>query len=117
MSYDISFRVRVHGTDLYVPAWRSANVTWNVREIIVEFTELEWKNEENNGFCTDVIPKIRKGKRNLEVAIEKYDKSKSSYSLGDLRTVDNFLFEILDDWREFKYYNPDLVPHVTFWIT
>lgn len=117
MSYDISFRVRVHGTGLYVPAWRSANVTWNVREIIVDFTGLEWKNEANNGFCTDVIPKIREEREKLRVAIQEYDESNSLYSLGDLRTVDKFLSEILDDWREFEFYNPDLVPHVTFWIT
>lgn len=117
MSYDISFRARVHNTDLYLPAWYSANVTWNVREIIVDFTELEWKNEENNGLCTDVIPKIRKGREKLRAAIQKYNESKSPYSLGDLRTVDKFLFEILDDWREFGVYYPDLVPHVTFWIT
>lgn len=117
MSYNISFRVRVHNTNIYVPAWNSANVTWNVRDIIVEFTKLQWKNEENNGLCTDVIPKIRQGSENIRAAIEKYDESNSPYSLSDLRTVDNFLFDILDDWREFKFYHPDLVPYVTFWIT
>ena len=117
MSYDISFQVRVHGTDLYVPVWYSANVTWNVRDIIVEFTGLDWNNDANNGLCTDVIPKIRKGRENLCAAIKAYNESNSSYSLGALRTVDNFLFEILDDWREFGVYYPDLVSHVTFWIT
>lgn len=117
MSYDISFQVRVYGTDLYVPVWYSASVTWNVRDIIVEFTGLDWNNEANNGLCTDVIPKIREGRRKIDKAIKEYDYSKSSYSLGQLECVDNFFFEILDDWREFGVYRPDLVPHVTFWIT
>ena len=117
MSYDISFRVRVHNTDIYVPVWNSANITWNVRDIIIEFTGLDWKNEANNGFCTDVIPKIREGHRKLDKTIKEYDGSNSPYSLGQLRSVDNFFLEILDDWLEFEFYNPDLVPHVTFWIT
>ena len=117
MSYDISFQVRVHGTDLYVPAWRSANVTWNVRKIIVDFTGLEWKNEANNGLCTDVIPKIRQGSENIRAAIKEYDESNSPYSLDDLHTVDNFLSKILYDWRDFCSYHHDLVHHVTFWIT
>ena len=70
MSYDILFQVRVHGTDLYVPAWHSANVTWNVRDIIVEFTGLDWNNEANNGLCTDVIPKIREGRRKIDKTIK-----------------------------------------------
>ena len=77
MSYDILFQVRVHGTDLYVPAWHSANVTWNVRDIIVEFTGLDWNNEANNGLCTDVIPKIREGRRKIDKTIKEYDGSKS----------------------------------------
>lgn len=117
MSYDISFRARVHNTNLYVPVYYSANVSWNVREIIVNFTGLEWKNEENNGLCTDVIPKIREGCEKLRAAIQKYDDLESPYNLDDLRIVDKFLLEILDDWREFEFYNPELVPHVTLWIT
>lgn len=117
MSYDILFQVRVHGTDLYVPAWHSAKVTWNVRDIIVEFTGLDWNNEANNGLCTDVIPKIREGRIKIDKTIKEYDGSKSPYSLGQLKSVDNFFLEILDDWREFGVCYPELVPHATFWIT
>lgn len=117
MSYDISFRARVHDTNIYVPVWNSANITWNVRGIIIKFTGLEWKNEENNGLCTDVIPKIREGREKLNIAIKDYDYSKSPYSLGQLKSVNNFFLGILDDWRRFGLDYPDLVPHVTFWIT
>ena len=50
MSYDISFKVKVDGTDTYVPVGAcNANITWNVGEIIRRSTGLEWKNEANNG--------------------------------------------------------------------
>lgn len=59
MSYDITFKVKVDGTDQYVPiGCCGANITWNVRKIIELSTGLPWLNEENNGFCKDVIPKI-----------------------------------------------------------
>lgn len=117
MSYDISFRVRVYDTELYIPVWQSGNISWNVRDIIVKFTGLEWKNEDNNGFCTDVIPKIRQGHEKLRAVIQEYDDSKSPYSLGRLIHVDNFFLGILDDWRRFGFDYPDLISHVTFWIT
>ena len=60
MSYDISFKVKVEGLeDTYVSVGEcDANITWNVREMIVKSTGLEWKNEQNNGLCKDVIPYI-----------------------------------------------------------
>lgn len=57
MSYDIDFRVKVEGVDAYVSVGEcDANITWNVRKIIELSTGLPWLNEENNGFCKDVIP-------------------------------------------------------------
>ena len=51
MSYDIDFRVKVEGLeDRYVSVGEcDANITWNLREMIVKSTGLEWKNERNNG--------------------------------------------------------------------
>ena len=55
MSYDISFRVKVEGTDQWIDVGDcTANITWNVRKIIELTTGLPWINEENNGLCKDV---------------------------------------------------------------
>ena len=73
MSYDISFKVKVDGVDRYVEIGEcNANTTWNVREMIVKSTGLEWKNCENNGLCKDVIPCIEKGYNELTYNPEKY---------------------------------------------
>ena len=46
MGYDISFKVKVEGKDIYVPVGDcEAGTTWNVRDIIVKSTGLEWKND------------------------------------------------------------------------
>lgn len=67
MSYDISFRVRVADTDKYIDVGEcQANITWNVRKIIELSTGLPWPNEENNGLCVDVIPKIQQGLSELQ---------------------------------------------------
>ena len=59
MSYDISFRVRVEDSDNWVDVGScEANTTWNLREMIVKSTGLEWNNEADNGLCKDVIPPI-----------------------------------------------------------
>ena len=62
MSYDISFKVRVADTDKFVTVGNcDANITWNVRKIIELSTGLPWLNEENNGYCVDIMPAIQKG--------------------------------------------------------
>ena len=59
MSYDISFKVRVADTDKFVTVGNcDANITWNVRKIIELSTGLPWLNEENNGYCVDIMPTI-----------------------------------------------------------
>ena len=54
MSYDIKFKVKVEGVDAYVEVGDcTANITWNVREIITQSTGLKWNNEENRHSQTD----------------------------------------------------------------
>ena len=74
MSYDISFKIKGEGLeDTYVRVGEcDANITWNVREMIVKSTGLEWKNEQNNGLCKDVIPYIANGYAELTKHPEKY---------------------------------------------
>lgn len=60
MSYDISFKVKVEGLeDTYIRVGScDANITWNVREMIVKSTGLEWKNEQNNGLCCEWLCRV-----------------------------------------------------------
>lgn len=70
MSYDIAFKVKVEGADVYVDVGNcDANITWNLRQMIVKSTGLEWKNEDNNGYCVDIIPHIERGLAELSLAL------------------------------------------------
>lgn len=78
MSYDISFRVKVEGVDKWIPVGCcETNTTWNVREMIVKSTGLEWKNEEDNGLVKDIIPSIYKGMYELTNFPDKYKEYES----------------------------------------
>ena len=78
MNYDIGFKVKVEGVDYWVePMYCDANVTWNVREIIERSTGLDWLNEANNGLCSDVIPYIEHGVKELTEHPDKYKKYES----------------------------------------
>lgn len=117
MSYDIAFEVKVEGVDAYVAVGNcEANVTWNVREIIERSTGLEWKNEENNGLCIDVIPKIIEGLGELEKYPEKYKEFESPNGYGTVQGTKRFFMQILKDWEMFQTMFPELVTVATFWI-
>lgn len=75
MSYDIGFKVKAEGVDCWVePTGCSANITWNVREMIEKSTGLDWINEANNGLCVDIIPCIEHGVKELMEHPDKYKK-------------------------------------------
>ena len=75
MSYDIAFKVRVADTNKYVTVGDcDANITWNVRPIIEKSTGLPWLNEENNGYCVDIMPAIQRGLDELRSHPNKYKK-------------------------------------------
>lgn len=118
MSYDVSFKVKVEGLDRYVDIGNcDANTTWNVREMIVKSTGLEWINCANNGFCKDVIPHIEKGYNELTNYPEKYKKYEAKNGWGAVESTICFFGEILKSWRDLKLYEEqDLLDLVTFWI-
>lgn len=117
MSYDISFRVKVEGKDAYVPVGEcSANITWNVREIIVRSTGLEWVNDESNGLCKDIMPKIKHGLDELIDNPEKYEPYESPNGWGTVSGTRWFFMQILKDWDSFKRWYPKFVDVATFWI-
>lgn len=120
MSYDIAWKVPVAGlNNRYVSVGNcDANITWNLREMIVKSTGLEWKNEENNGLCKDVIPHIADGLAELIKYPEKYKQYESPNGWGTLAGCKQFFMQILDDWESFceDSWTSDLVDIACFWI-
>lgn len=119
MSYDISFRAKVDGVDEYVPVGDcDANITWNVRDIITKSTGLEWKNEENNGLCVDIIPKIAAGYAELSSHGSRYRKYESPNGWGTVEDTMRFFRNILDAWEEVCAWRSEALTNVlTFWVT
>lgn len=103
MSYSIDFRVPVHKhKDVYVKiGCSSANTTWNLHDMIVKSTGLEWKNEANNGRCLDVIPCISQGLIELVQYPEKYKRYEAKNGWGTIQGCIEFFRQILKDWATF----------------
>ena len=119
MSYDISFKCRVHNTDRYITVGEcEANITWNLREMITKSTGLEWKNEENNGLCKDVVPKIADGLAELIKYPEKYKKYEAENGWGTIEGCKRFFITIINDWNNFceDSWTKDLENEAYFWI-
>jgi hypothetical protein len=117
MSYDISFKVKVENVDCFVRVGdRVANTTWNVREMIVKSTGLEWHNEANNGFCKDIILCIEKGYNELTYNPEKYKKYEAENGWGTVESTKEFFKNILVEWEDFCKCYPELIEVTTFWI-
>ena len=120
MSYNISFRVKVEGLENeYVDVGEcEANVTWNLREMIVKSTGLEWKNEENNGLCKDVIPKIADGLVELMKHPEKYKQYEPTNGWGTIEGCKRFFSNIIYSWATFceDSWTCKLADVTYFWI-
>lgn len=120
MSYDISFKVKVEGLeDRYVTVGDCcANITWNLRDMIVRSTDLEWKNEANNGLCKDVIPQIIEGFKELTMYPSKYKKYEAENGWGTIEGCQRFFIQIINDWNNFceDSWTKDLVGATYFWI-
>ena len=118
MSYSINFKVKIEGTKQYFDiGYCDANTTYNVREMIVKSTGLEWKNCENNGYCKDVIPYIRKGYEELLFNPEKYYEYEAPNGWGTVVSTREFFCRILAAWEDLVEWEPDeIVDVVTFWI-
>lgn len=119
MSYDISFRVKVEGLDIYVPVGDcDANITWNVRDIIRLSTGLPWVNEAGNGLCKDVIPQIEKGLAELRSYPEKYKPYESPNGWGTIGGTAHFFQDILDAWHSLQTYSGEAIANAAvFWIS
>ena len=94
-----------------------ANTTWNLREMIVQSTGLEWINEADNGACVDIIPKIRHGLQELTMHPEKYKQYESPNGWGTINGCEEFFTTILTDWDYTVRMVPDdIIPLIRFWI-
>ncbi len=120
MSYDISFKVKVEGLEnRYVEVCDpNANITWNLREMIVASTGLKWENEANNGLCTDVIPQISKGLSEKKKDPKKYKRYEADNGWGTIEGCKNFFGNIIKAWSNFSAnsWTADLAPVTYFWI-
>lgn len=119
MSYDISFRVKVEGADVWVPVGEcDANITWNVREMIEASTGLPWLTEANNGLVRDVIPKIVKGHYELCSRPEYFKRFENPHGWGTVDDCRDFFLRIIKAWEEFteSYETRGLSDVVHFWI-
>ena len=117
MSYDISFKAKLEGMDRYISIKVDvANITWNVREIIVKSTGLEWKNEANNGPCAEVIPKIEAGLMELVEHGDKYKQYEAPNGWGTVKGTINFFSKIICAWNELVQEDEELAMAATFWI-
>ena len=117
MSYDIDFRVKVEGVDAYIPVGDCvANITWNVRKIIELSTGLPWLNEENNGYCKDIILCIERGLYELKHHPEKYEPYEAPNGWGTVKGTIRFYDKIIKAWKDLKRYDPELAEVAVFWI-
>jgi len=117
VSYDISFKAKIEGTDVYVDVGECwANITWNVRDMIKASTGLEWRNEENNGLCSEVIQAIGKGYVELINNPESYKKYEAPNGWGTVEGTKRFFRNILDAWDKLKESDPELAKVAVFWI-
>lgn len=117
MSYDITFRVKVEGADLWIDVGDcNANTTWNVREMIVKSTGLEWNNEANNGLCKDIIPSIIQGYCELATYPEKYKQYEAPNGWGTVEGTRRFFWDIIEAWKNLLYMDAKFAECATFWI-
>lgn len=117
MSYNVEFKVKVEGAPGYVPVgYGIANVTWNAREIIVRSTGLPWVNEANNGLCSEIMPKIQTGLKELRLHPEKYKPYESPNGWGSVAGTKRFFQALIDEWNFLVAANPELAAVATFWI-
>ena len=88
MSYDVSIRVKVENADYFLAVpldTDGANVTWNVRELILQSSGWDIKNEDSNGFAIDLYPKILEGIRNLVTNPDAYMAYESPNGWGTIK--------------------------------
>ena len=116
MGYDIRFKVKTADGSMVAMGDQYANITWNVGDMIRLATGLEWHNEEDNGLCVDVMPKIADGLKELTVNRQKYKKYEDPDGWGTIDGTIDFLSTVIRDWNRFCTAYPRFVGVARFWI-
>ncbi len=116
MSYDINFKFKKEGSDLYLSVLSSRSITWNVTDIIKESTGLKWINADNNGLAIEILPFIEKGIIEIQENLEHYKTMDSSNGWGKAEDVITFFNGILVDWEYLKRTYPDDYKDIYFFI-
>lgn len=117
MSYDISFRMKnnISGEWIYV-APEVANITWNLREMIMKSTGLTWRNEADNGNVVDFTNAIKHGLEELNKYPKKYTKYESPNGWGTIEGCRRFFSNIIDAYEETAKRYPKSLKRVHVWI-
>lgn len=116
MSYDISFRVKVEGIDVYVDVGScDANITWNVKELIKQSSGWEIFNEQSNGLIKDITVLVDNGLQRLISNPNKYKQYEAPNGWGTVEGVIRFYSDILEAWKQFKLDYPELVDVAVLW--
>ena len=116
MGYDIRFKVKAADGSMITMGDQYANITWNVGDMIRLATGLEWNNEEDNGLCVDVMPKIADGMKDLLMNPQKYKKYEDPDGWGTIGGTIDFFNTLLFDWKRFCIAYPNFVNVARFWI-
>ena len=118
MGCDINFKVKVEGTDKYVPVGNcDAFLTLNVQKMIEISNGMTWPNEGNIGFCKDVIPKIAYAVAEVCKNPERYKPYESGNGFSVVKSIKMFYDGILEDFEDLiKAYGDDIANVTTFWV-
>lgn len=118
MSYDISVRVKVENVDYFlrVPLDKEPNITWNVRELILQSSDWDIANEASNGLAVDLYPKILKGIENLTLRPQRYKKYESPNGWGTVGGTLSFYHSVKDMIDEFLSHYEELRDVGVIWV-
>jgi hypothetical protein len=99
MSYDVHFCIREKHTDELITIGESANITWNVRELIKQSSGWDIKNEASNGLAKDLISMFEKGYKNLVENHHMYKQYESPNGWGTIEGVKRFYRNLIEEWE------------------
>lgn len=116
MSYDVSFKVKVENSPIYITVSDSENITWNVRELIYQSSGWKIKNEDSNGKILTWIEKIEKGIKELTFYPEKYKKYESPNGWGTIAGTLRFYKRCLEIFNDFVLWHKDLIDIAVVWV-
>lgn len=107
MSYVISFKAKLENVDKYMQVgYCYATIPYEYGAALREATGLEWKTNENNGYCLDVMPK-------MAIGVQNFMKDMSDSS--NVKLI-KFVLDILYCWQTLEKQEPEIAKVATLWI-